>query len=75
MYSEARDAINCSYRESQRLLATAGISSLAVMLVVMFFLENIKLDQDKEEKKLQMQEEGSDVGTSVVKGKEHEQDR
>ncbi|KAJ5364887.1 uncharacterized protein N7496_010600 [Penicillium cataractarum] len=70
MHSEARDAINRAYRESQRLLAIAGISSLAVMLVVMFFLENIKLDQDKEENKVQ--EEGNEVTTSVVTGKEHE---
>lgn len=68
MHSEARDAINRSYRESQRLLAIAGISSLALMLVVMFFLENIKLDQDDAEGKAK--DEGNDFTASVVSAKE-----
>ncbi|KAJ5787563.1 Major facilitator superfamily domain general substrate transporter [Penicillium paradoxum] len=46
MGTEARDAINRSYRESQRLLAIAGLVSLSLMLIVMLFLKNIKLDED-----------------------------
>lgn len=42
--TEARDAIDRSYRESQRLLAIAALVSLSLMLIVMFFLKNIKLD-------------------------------
>jgi hypothetical protein len=39
-----RDAIDLSYRESQRLLAIAAISALTPMLIVMFFLKNVHLD-------------------------------
>ncbi|CAG8017199.1 unnamed protein product [Penicillium salamii] len=45
MGSDAREAINRSYRESQRLLAIAGLVSLSLMLVVMLFLKNVKLDE------------------------------
>ncbi|CAG8085779.1 unnamed protein product [Penicillium olsonii] len=45
MGTEAREAINRSYRESQRLLAIAGLVSLSLMLVVMLFLKNVKLDE------------------------------
>ncbi|PGH28140.1 hypothetical protein AJ80_00030 [Polytolypa hystricis UAMH7299] len=40
-----RAAIDRSYRESQRILAIAGIAALAPMLIVMFFLKNVKLDE------------------------------
>ncbi|KAB8222326.1 major facilitator superfamily domain-containing protein [Aspergillus novoparasiticus] len=40
-----RMAIDRSYRESQRLLAIAAISALAPMLVIMFFLKNVRLDE------------------------------
>ncbi|KAF7518761.1 hypothetical protein PCG10_010538 [Penicillium crustosum] len=46
MGTEARDAINRSYRESQRLLAIAGLVSLSLMLIVMLFLKNVKLGED-----------------------------
>lgn len=68
MHSEARVAINRSYRESNGLLAIAGLSSLALMLIVMFFLKNIKLDQDCTESK--RREESNDITTSVVTAKE-----
>ena len=42
MGTEARDAINRSYRESQRLLAIAGLVSLSLMLI----LKNVKLGED-----------------------------
>lgn len=41
----ARSAIDRSYRESQRLLAIAGLVSLSLMLIAMFFLKNVKLDE------------------------------
>lgn len=43
--SPIREAVDRSYRESQRLLGIAGLSALAPMLVVMFFLRNVKLDE------------------------------
>ena len=43
--TDARNAIDRSYRESQRLLAIAALVSLSLMLIVMFFLKNIKLDE------------------------------
>lgn len=43
--TDARNAIDRSYRESQRLLEIAGLVSLSLMLIVMFFLKNIKLDE------------------------------
>lgn len=43
--SPVREAIDRSYRESQRLLAIAALAALAPMLVVMFFLQNVKLDE------------------------------
>lgn len=43
--TEAREAINQSYRESQKLLAIAGLISLSLMLIVMLFLKNVKLDE------------------------------
>ncbi|KAJ5952920.1 uncharacterized protein N7479_011333 [Penicillium vulpinum] len=46
MGTEAREAINRSYRESQRLLAIAGLVSLSLMLIVMLFLKNVKLGED-----------------------------
>lgn len=46
MGTEARDAINRSYRESQRLLAIAGLASLSLMLIVMLFLKNVKLSEE-----------------------------
>lgn len=45
MGTDARNAIDRSYRESQRLLAITGLVSLSLMLIVMFFLKNIKLDE------------------------------
>lgn len=45
MGTKAREAINRSYRESQRLLAIAGLVSLSLMLIVMWFLKNVKLDE------------------------------
>ncbi|OQE42036.1 hypothetical protein PENCOP_c004G07848 [Penicillium coprophilum] len=51
MGTEARDAINRSYRESQRLLAIAGLVSLSLMLIVMFFLKNVKLGEDERTEK------------------------
>ncbi|KAJ5600567.1 hypothetical protein N7450_001634 [Penicillium hetheringtonii] len=44
--TDARNAIDRSYRESQRLLAIAALVSLSLMLIVMFFLKNIKLDEN-----------------------------
>ncbi|KKK25630.1 siderophore iron transporter mirA [Aspergillus rambellii] len=41
----ARDAIDLSYRQSQRLLAIAGVCALAPMLIIMFFLQNVQLDE------------------------------
>ncbi|KAL2835835.1 major facilitator superfamily domain-containing protein [Aspergillus pseudoustus] len=43
--SPAREAIDLSYRESQRLLGIAALAALAPMLIVMFFLENVTLDE------------------------------
>lgn len=43
--SPVRDAIDQSYRESQRLLGIAGLCALAPMLIVMFFLKNVHLDE------------------------------
>ncbi|KAJ5342138.1 hypothetical protein N7541_011262 [Penicillium brevicompactum] len=57
MGTEAREAINRSYRESQRLLAIAGLVSLSLMLIVMWFLKNVKLD---EAGGAQIQEQGQD---------------
>ncbi|KAB8262943.1 major facilitator superfamily domain-containing protein [Aspergillus pseudonomiae] len=45
-----RIAIDRSYRESQRLLAIAAIAALAPMLVIMFFLKNVRLDERQTEK-------------------------
>ncbi|KAL4907829.1 siderophore iron transporter mirA [Aspergillus multicolor] len=41
--SVAREAIDLSYRQSQRLLAIAALCALVPMLGVMFFLENVRL--------------------------------
>ncbi|KAL5364354.1 major facilitator superfamily domain-containing protein [Aspergillus floccosus] len=43
--SPVREAIDRSYRESQRLLAIAALAALVPMLVIMFFLQNVKLDE------------------------------
>ncbi|KAL3459468.1 major facilitator superfamily domain-containing protein [Aspergillus heterothallicus] len=43
--SPAREAIDLSYRQSQRLLGIAALCALAPMLVIMFFLENVQLDE------------------------------
>lgn len=40
-----REAIDTAYRGSQRLLGIAALASLVPMLVIMFFLENVKLDE------------------------------
>ncbi|KAJ5691990.1 hypothetical protein N7462_001413 [Penicillium macrosclerotiorum] len=45
--TEARIAIDKSYRESQRLLAIGALVSLSLMLLVMPFLKNVKLNEDK----------------------------
>ncbi|KAF1815343.1 siderophore iron transporter mirA [Eremomyces bilateralis CBS 781.70] len=41
----ARDAIDMSYRQSQRLLAIAALAALVPMLIIMFFLENVHLNE------------------------------
>ncbi|KAH8425114.1 uncharacterized protein LDX57_002863 [Aspergillus melleus] len=43
--SPIRKAVDRSYRESQRLLGIAGLAALVPMLIVMFFLRNVKLDE------------------------------
>lgn len=45
-----RVAIDRSYRESQRLLAIAGVAALAPMLILMWFLKNVHLDEETNEK-------------------------
>ncbi|KAI9372964.1 hypothetical protein BJX61DRAFT_552511 [Aspergillus egyptiacus] len=40
-----RDAIDASYRQSQRLLGIAALAALAPMLIIMFFLENVPLNE------------------------------
>jgi hypothetical protein len=69
MGTEAREAINRSYRESQRSLAIAGLVSLSLMLIVMLFLKNVKLDEaggvDTEERD---QPQGAAEGAEKVKG-------
>lgn len=44
--TEANDAINRSYRGSQRLLAIAGQGSLSLMLIIMLSFKNMKLGED-----------------------------
>lgn len=41
----AREAIDRSYRETQRLLAIGGLCAVSPMLIVMFFLKNVHLDK------------------------------
>ncbi|KAL4799605.1 siderophore iron transporter mirA [Aspergillus venezuelensis] len=43
--SVAREAIDMSYRQSQRLLGIAALAALAPMLVTMFFLKNVPLTE------------------------------
>ncbi|CEN60710.1 Putative Siderophore iron transporter mirA [Aspergillus calidoustus] len=43
--SPAREAIDLSYRQSQRLLGIAALAALAPMLIIMFLLENVTLDE------------------------------
>lgn len=40
-----REAIDTAYRGSQRLLGIAALASLVPMLVIMFFLEDVSLDE------------------------------
>ncbi|KAL2827953.1 siderophore iron transporter mirA [Aspergillus cavernicola] len=40
-----RDAIDTSYRQSQRLLGIAALAALAPMLIIMFFLEDVPLNE------------------------------
>ncbi|OQE25911.1 hypothetical protein PENFLA_c008G03910 [Penicillium flavigenum] len=61
MGTEARDAINRSYRESQRLLAIAALVSLSLMLIMMLFLKNVKLGEDS---KTETEEKDHDHGAA-----------
>ncbi|RDW87007.1 putative Siderophore iron transporter mirA [Aspergillus mulundensis] len=47
--TEAREAIDLSYRQSQRLLGIAALCALAPMLAVMLFLENVQLNGETAE--------------------------
>lgn len=58
-----REAIDRSYRESQRLLAIAALAALAPMLVIMFFLRNVKLDERQDV--AEASEEPEKVGVEV----------
>ncbi|CAO2655829.1 Nn.00g046320.m01.CDS01 [Neocucurbitaria sp. VM-36] len=48
--SEARTAIDRSYRESQKLLAIAATSALAPMLLIMWFIKSVDLRKDQIDK-------------------------
>ncbi|KAL4882188.1 siderophore iron transporter mirA [Aspergillus karnatakaensis] len=63
----ARVAIDTSYRQSQRLLGIAALCALAPMLIIMFFLENVKLTEQTtlaEEERQVGKEEDEHVGRS-----------
>ncbi|KAI5865563.1 siderophore iron transporter mirA [Durotheca rogersii] len=55
-----RDAIDLAYRETQRLLAIAATCALAPMLLVMWFIKNVDLVNNKQEKG----QDGEGHGTS-----------
>lgn len=71
-----REAIDTAYRGSQRLLGIAALASLVPMLVIMFFLENVRLDErttavegDKADNAAGGSKvQGGEVGEKVVKG-------
>ncbi|OJD16356.1 hypothetical protein AJ78_03455 [Emergomyces pasteurianus Ep9510] len=49
--SPIREAVNQSYRESQRMLAIASTCMAAPILILMFFMKNVHLDEMDEEAK------------------------
>jgi hypothetical protein len=44
-----REAINRSYRESQRILGIAGLAALVPTLFIMFLMKNVHLDEEETE--------------------------
>ena len=64
--SPARDAIDKSYRETQRLLAIAATAALAPMLIVMFALKPVDLTKVDETK---LDENKSDNGGEAIVAK------
>lgn len=69
--SPAREAIDLSYRETQKLLAIAATAALAPMLIIMFFLKGVDLrnaDQDKlDENRSDSGEDEANVTKEAVK--------
>ncbi|KAL4981584.1 major facilitator superfamily domain-containing protein [Aspergillus falconensis] len=57
----AREAIDLSYRQAQRVLAIAALAALAPMLGVMFFLENVQLTGETTLAKVDAKSEGAVV--------------
>ncbi|KIX00418.1 uncharacterized protein Z518_10557 [Rhinocladiella mackenziei CBS 650.93] len=50
----ARDAIDQAYRESQQLLGIAATAISAPNLIIMWFMRNIKLDEESEQDKIKV---------------------
>ena len=55
--SEIRNAVDQSYRESQKLLAIAATAALVPMLGAMWFLKNIDLTPDRQADEAQARNE------------------
>ncbi|KAK2736887.1 hypothetical protein FQN55_001382 [Onygenales sp. PD_40] len=49
-------AIDRSYQETQRILAIGGLAALATMLIVMLFLKDVRLDEERSDEKIENEE-------------------
>ncbi|KAL4969816.1 siderophore iron transporter mirA [Aspergillus stella-maris] len=70
--SAARDAIDMSYRQSQRLLGIAALAALAPMLVIMFFLKNVPLTEQATLVEGGKDEDKKEIQAYEAKGHEEE---
>lgn len=66
--SPAREAIDLSYRETQKLLAIAATAALAPMLVIMFFLKSVNLKNADEDKLDENKSDSGEDEATVTKG-------
>lgn len=65
--TEARNAIDLAYRETQQTLAIAATAALAPMLIVMFFMKNVDLAKKQAEQEGHGELADEEVSQSVAK--------
>ncbi|KAL2220503.1 putative transporter [Thermoascus aurantiacus ATCC 26904] len=63
-----RTAIDRSYRESQQILAIAGIAALAPMVILMLLLKNVHLDKEEEEAATNVAQDPRSLDTKEAHG-------